>query len=164
MTIAINVLLVLLGAVVAIVAAFGGTHNPSADGHLRRLNARGWIIVVSVISALILGVVKEYSAAQDQREQWQLLKDIFASRQADHQLLTSLLQRQPTKGGTEAAPEAAEHQNLLKEREQWLQAAENELLGARGARRSGAGPTYRHLQDKIREIDLRLAGYQKRKS
>ena len=107
MTIAINVLLVLLGA---IVAAFGDTHNPNAS-HLQRLNTRGWIIVISVFLALVLGVAKEYSADHDQAEQRQLLKDIFASREADHQLLASLLQSQSFPNG--ASAKANEYQSLL---------------------------------------------------
>jgi hypothetical protein len=162
MTIAINVLLVLLGAIVAIAAAFSDTHHPSANGYLHRLNARGWIIVLSVISALILGVAKEYSAEHDQTEQRQLLKEILASRQADHQLLASLLQSQSTQSGADGR--AVEYQNLLKQREQWLQAAQNELLGATGARQSGAGPVYRRIQEKIHEIDFQLWAYNKKKS
>lgn len=74
MTIAINVLLVFLGAVVA---AFGDTHNPYENRHLRRLNSRGWIIVISVFLALVIGVAKEYLADHDQAEQRQLLKGHF---------------------------------------------------------------------------------------
>jgi hypothetical protein len=145
MTIAINVLLVLLGAIVAIVAAFGDTHNPNAS-HLQRLNTRGWIIVISVFLALVLGVAKEYSADHDQAEQRQLL---FASREADHQLLASLLQSQSFPNGASASAKANEYQSLLNQREQLLQAAQKELYGITRSGRPGAGPVYQQLQNQF---------------
>lgn len=160
--IATNVLLVLLGAIVAAVAAFGDTHNPSATRHIHRLNVRGWIIVISVLVALLLGVAKEYSADHDQIEQRRLLKDILASREADHQLLASLLQGQSSRSGPPAPSEAGEYQNLLKRRAQLLQAAESELFGLAGSSRSGAGPLYRRFQDQIHDLDVQIEAYNKR--
>jgi hypothetical protein len=162
MMIATNVLLVLLGAIVAAVAAFGDTHNPSATRHIHRLNVRGWIIVISVLVALILGVAKEYSADHDQIEQRRLLKDILASREADHQLLASLLQGQSSRSGPPAPSEVGEFENLLRRREQLLQAAERELLGITGASGRGAGPAYRHFQEQIHDLDVQIKAYNKK--
>lgn len=162
MTIVANVLLVLLGAIVAVVAAFGDTHNPSATRHIHRLNVRGWIIVISVLVALLLGVAKEHSADHDQTEQRQLLKDILAGREADHQLLASLLQGQSSRSGPPAPSEAGEYQNLLKRRAQLLQAAEGELLGVTGSRRPGMGSVYGRFQEQIHDLDVQIEAYNKK--
>ncbi|HKP02336.1 MAG TPA: hypothetical protein VJU77_03155 [Chthoniobacterales bacterium] len=161
MTIAINVSLVLLGAVIAAVTAFGETHYPGSRPALRRLNGRGWTIVTAVVLALILGVAKEYLADYEQSEQHRLLTELLASREADHNLLTRVLSDglQLAKGPQTHIDAALlkEYQDLLAQRQTLLREAEYEAGGYGTSRRAGVGPAYNKIQQRIHDIDERIA-------
>lgn len=83
----------------------------------------------------------------------------MASREADHQLIASLLQREASSNSASVPSEQNEYQTLLKQREQLLHAAQRELLSGSGV--VGAGPVYHNLQNQIREIDVRLQEHNK---